>query len=111
MKKDNLILVAFIILIIIIVVLYIKLSDFSPKPDNSLLLEKINNLELKIDSLNKQKDSIKSVIDSTHIKIITNEKHYQEKVINIISQPDSLTDLFTRQYILEYAASHGYNIR
>jgi hypothetical protein len=91
--------------------LYISIADFSPKIQDEQLLNKIIELELKIDSLNNQKDSIRTVIDSTHIKIITNEKHYQERINTIITQPDSFSESFTRQYILEYAASHGYHIR
>ena len=90
---------------------YISLADFTPENKEDLLLQKISELELKIDSLKNQKDSIKTIIDSTHIKIITNERHYQERINTIITQPDSFSELFTRQYILEYAASRGINIR
>jgi hypothetical protein len=105
-----------IIIIIVVALLligfYIKVADFSvPKTDDDKFYKKITELELKIDSLNYQKDSIRTVIDSTHVKIITNEKHYQERVNTIITQPDSFSELFTRQYILEYAASRGINIR
>ena len=97
--------------IILLIGFYIYIGDFTPRhDDNKDLLEKISRLESKIDSLNNRKDSIKTVIDSTHIKIITNEKHYQERVNTIITQPDSFSESFTRQYILEYAASHGYHI-
>ena len=104
-----------IIIIIVVALLligfYIKVADFSvPKTDDDKFYKKITELELKIDSLNDQKDSIRTVIDSTHIKIVTNEKHYQERVNTIITQPDSFSESFTRQYILEYAASHGYHI-
>jgi len=92
--------------------LYIKLADFNPPVDtNKVLIERINKLEKKLDLINSKKDSIRTVIDSTHVKIITNEKHFKENVNTIISQPDSFSDSFTRQYILNYAASRGYNIR
>ena len=90
--------------------IYISLADFTPDNKEDKLLKRIDELELKIDSLNNKKDSIRSVIDSTHIKIITNEKHYQERVNTIITQPDSFSESFTRQYIREYAASHGYHL-
>ena len=83
---------------------YIKLADFNPPVDT-------NKVEKKLDLINSKKDSIRTVIDSTHVKIITNEKHFKENVNTIISQPDSFSDSFTRQYILNYAASRGYNIR
>ena len=104
-----------IIIIIVVALLligfYIKVADFSvPRTDDDKFYKKITELELKIDSLNYQKDSIRTVIDSTHVKIITNEKHYQERINTIISKPDSFSESFTRQYILEYAANHGYHI-
>ena len=97
------------IFIEIVLIVLLVLNLIPKKEDN--LIEKVNELELKIDSLNILKDSIRTVIDSTHVKIITNEKHYQERINTIITQPDSTTESFTRQYILEYAASHGYNLR
>jgi hypothetical protein len=90
---------------------YITIADFNSPTKEDKLLKKITELELKVDSFNNRKDSIRTVIDSTHVKIITNEKHYQERINTIITQPDSFSELFTRQYILEYAASRGINIR
>ena len=89
---------------------YISIADFNNPSKEDKLLKKITELELKIDSLNRHKDSIRTVIDSTHVKIVTNEKHYQERINTIITQPDSFSELFTRQYIINYAADHGYNI-
>jgi hypothetical protein len=90
---------------------YVSVADFNPPTSkDELLLKKITELELKIDSLNNKKDSIRAVIDSTHIKIITNEKHYQERVTNILTQPDSFSESFTRQYLRDYASTRGYRI-
>ena len=111
MKDNKKTIIIIIIIALLLIGFYIKVADFSsPKTDDDKFYKKITELELKIDSLNYQKDSIRTVIDSTHIKIITNEKHYQERVNTIITQPDSFSESFTRQYILEYAASHGYHI-
>jgi len=111
MKDNKKTIIIIIIIALLLIGFYIKVADFSPKEtDNDKFYKKITELELKIDSLNYQKDSIRTVIDSTHIKIVTNEKHYQERVNTIITQPDSFSESFTRQYILEYAASHGYHI-
>ena len=96
---------------VLLIWFYINIADFNSPTKEDKLLKKITELELKVDSLNNKKDSIRTVIDSTHIKIVTNEKHYQERVNTIITQPDSFSELFTRQYILEYAASRGINIR
>ena len=92
------------IIIVVIIVLFVIffIANSPPKNEDDKLLKRINELELKIDSLNRSKDSIRTVIDSTHVKIITNEKHYKEVVNTILSQPDSITDLWTKQYINDY---------
>ena len=110
MKTWKIILIG-IISTILLIWFYISIADFDNPSKEDKLLKKITELELKVDSLNDKKDSIRTVIDSTHVKIITNEKHYQERINTIITQPDSFSELFTRQYILEYAASRGINIR
>lgn len=110
MSENKKITIVVIVIALLLIGFYIKLADFSPPKTNDEFYNKITELELKIDSLNNKKDSIRTVIDSTHIKIITNEKHYQERVNTVITQPDSFSESFTRQYILEYAASHGYHI-
>lgn len=76
---------------------------FPKESNNDLLLNRINQLELKLDSLNNKKDSIRTVIDSTHVKIVTNEKHYQERVNIIINQSSSADSGFIADYIRLYA--------
>lgn len=93
--------------IIAFVWLYLSIADFSPPINyDELLLKKITELELKIDSLKNQKDSIRSVVDSTHVKIITNEKYYQERINTIISQPLSADSQYVSDYISRYIESH-----
>ena len=87
------------IIIAILIGVYIYLADFTPEDNTEELLRRIDSLELKIDSLNLRKDSIRTVIDSTHIKIITNEKRYQERVNVIIAQPSSADSQFIADYI------------
>lgn len=70
----------------------------------------ISKLEAKIDSLSNKKDSIRTVIITVDKEILTNEKHYEKVVNNILTQPDSVTDAFTRQYLSNYATTHGYNL-
>ena len=89
-----------LILFILFVIFYYNIADFTPKED--ILLEKITKLESKIDSITNKKDSIITVIDSTHIKIITNEKHYQERINTIIVSSDSDNLKFFKNYIKEY---------
>ena len=88
---------------ILLIIFYISIADFNNPSKEDKLLKKITELELKIDSLNKHKDSIRTVIDSTHIKIITNEKHYQERINTIIRQSSSDDSSFVANYIRQYS--------
>ena len=104
---------------ILVVVLFILenffiwfyIVDKLDKRDN-VYIEKIDKIESKINSLQPKKDSIRMVIDSTHVKIITNEQHYQEVVNTIISQPTTADFDFVRGYIRQYRNQNdSLNIR
>ena len=99
--KEKIITILIVLALIFFIYFYIKIGNFTPK-DNEFLNE-IRKLELKVDSLNRSKDSIKTVIDSTHIKIITNEKHYQERINTILIQSSSADSSFVSNYIRQYA--------
>lgn len=88
-------------IIVEIVLIILLVLSLIPKKDN--LIEKVNELELKLDSLNNLKDSIRTVIDSTHVKIITNEKHYQERINTIITQPATEDSSFVSDYIRRWS--------
>ena len=105
-KRKTIIITGTSITIILFIVFYIWVADFTPENKEDLLLQKISELELKIDSLKNQKDSIRTAIDSTHIKIITNEKHYQERINTIITQPLSVDSQYISDYIGRYIESH-----
>ena len=90
-----------LVFVIIVAWFYIKAANFNKTSEDDLLKE-ISKLELKIDSLNNQKDSIRTIIDSTHIKIVTNEKHYQERINTIIHQSASSDSCFITDYIKRY---------
>lgn len=94
-----------LILFILFIIFYYNIADFTPKED--ILLEKITKLESKIDSINNKKDSIRTVIDSTHIKIITNEKHYQERINTILVQSASADSSFITDYIRLYSEQNS----
>ena len=77
----------------------------SPKVNtvsNEDIERKIELLEKKIDSLSLVRDSIRSVIDTTKIKIIEIHEEYNKVRTNIIYQPvDSDYSQFTK-----YCADH-----
>ena len=111
MKDKNFWLHLIEIFIIISLFIWLFLNS-KPKEDNNILIEKIEKLELQIESLQSQKDSIRTVIDSTHIKIVTNEKHYQEVVNTIISQPTTSDYEFIRGCIRQYRSQNdSLNLR
>lgn len=98
--KRTIIIILSIIVIGLFIWFYISNANFTP--ENQVFLEKINKLELKIDSLKNQRDSVRTIIDSTHVKIITNEKHYQERINVIITQSSSADSSFVADYIRQY---------
>lgn len=106
MKDKTIIGIIALVLIILIGIqqYYIIKNPYIDK--NDILLKKIETLELKIDSLNNKKDSIRTIIDSTHVKIVTNEKHYQERINTIITQPLSADSQYISDYIGRYIESH-----
>jgi hypothetical protein len=98
------------ILVVILVILenffiWFYIKDKLDERDN-VFIEKIDKIESKIGSLQLKKDSIRTVIDSTHVKIITNEQHYQEVVNTIISQPTTADYTFIRGYIRQYRSQN-----
>jgi hypothetical protein len=96
-----------LIALIIFIWFYIKMANFEPIEKDDLILKKITELELKIDSIKDKKDSIRLVIDSTHVKIISNENHYQERV-NIIMRQYAATDSgFIADYIRLYSKQNS----
>ena len=112
MKKDWIIIVLLVLIIIGLIGFYISNANFTPKNSDEELINKINKLELKIDSINNLKDSIRTVIDSTHVKIITNEKHYQERVNIIINQSHTADSNFITNYIGQYSIKDSvFNIK
>ena len=106
--KQPYITLGIITILVLFIWLYISIADFTPQQTkDDLLLKKITELELKVDSLNNKKDSIRSVIDSTHIKIITNEKHYQERINIILTQSSSADSSFISDYIRQYSIKNS----
>ena len=105
MTKKIFIIGAIILAILIGVQQYFIIN--SPPKAEDILLKKITELELKIDSLNTYKDSIRTVIDSTHVKIVTNEKHYQERINTILVQSASSDSGFIADYIRQYSEQNS----
>ena len=95
------------VIFILFIIFYISIADFTPVDKDDLVLKRINELELKIDSLNNKKDSIRTIIDSTHVKIVTNEKHYQERINTILVQSASADSSYITDYIRLYSEQNS----
>ena len=104
--KQSYISLVIVAILILFIWIYISIADFTPQSKDDILIKKITELELKIDSLNSKKDSIRSVVDSTHVKIITNEKHYQERINTIMLQSSSADSSFLSDYIRQYRSKN-----
>lgn len=97
--KDKLLIV---FTILIVIAIYIIAVRTSPDSTDSVLLQKIEKLENKIDSLSIKKDSIRTVIITVDKEIIKNEKHYEEVVNRIITNSASADSIFSRDYISKF---------
>ena len=91
-----------IIIILLILVIGFQQYRLSNIKTDTGLINKIESLEDKINNLSNQRDSIRVVIDSTHVKIVTNEKHYQEMVNTITLASDTDNLILFRKYIKDY---------
>ena len=66
---------------------YIKSNPGTPSNTNEVIEKKIDILEGKIDSLSLQRDSIRSIIDTSRVKIVEIHEEYNKVRTNIIYQP------------------------
>ena len=83
--------------------IYILGLKFLPnkKPEDPFMKE-LKSIELKLDSIISVKDSIRTIIVTVDKEIINNEKHYEEVVNNIITQPSYMDSLYVSEYIERY---------
>ena len=71
-------------------------------PIDNILLDKINNLESKIDSLSNKKDSIQTIIVEIEKTIDKNHKNYEKVVNTIINSNDSINAIWIENYLKQY---------
>ena len=110
MNTKSILIIAIIIIVGLLAFQQYLIRNSTPKED--ILFEKINKLELKLDSLNIKKDSIREVVDSTHVKIVNNENYYKEVVNTIMLQSTSSDSSFITNYIrLHRSQRDSVNIR
>lgn len=66
---------------------FIKLNPGNPPNGNEVIEKKIDILEGKINSLSLQRDNIRSIIDTSRVKIVEIHEEYNKVRTNIIYQP------------------------
>lgn len=72
-----------------------------PNNDYKELVHSIDSLSSYITEINKTNDSLRSVIDTTKLKIIINQKEYEEDFVNITNQPIGNDIEFFSNYLSE----------
>lgn len=100
-EKSRTILICASLILVIIGVYWWGISN-SPPPSDNEILSRLKKIESQLDSIEKKKDSVKTVIITVDKEIIKNEKHYEKVVNDIIHQPDSVNRIFTNDYIKRY---------
>lgn len=100
----------FLIITTSFLILFVCFQQFlvlrTPKKED-VLIEKLNNLEKKLDSISNKKDSIRLVIEKQDVKLEENEKQYVETTNNILIQSDSANRAFIDNYIGQYWKSRN----
>lgn len=81
--------------------LYYWIANFTPSTSEDEILEKIENLTTKVDSIRRSNDSIKIIIDTTEVEI----EHVYEKYIQvhdrIVTQSVDSDCVFFSRYLSE----------
>ena len=101
--KDRYIIASILIFIFVLIGIqqYMIFSNYNNTKDTELL-EKVKQLETKLDSLSNKKDSVKTVIIKLDKDLEYNEKHYEEAVNSILNASDSANRIFIDNYIKQY---------
>ena len=92
-----------ILLAVLIGGLYYWVVKYSPRiePEDSVLIERIDYLSTKLDSIHRANDSIKIIIDTTEVRI----EHVYEKYIQIrdriVDQSTDADCIFFADYLSE----------
>ena len=96
------IIITIVLIVLFILALVVSINVYKPKPTeyNQLLL-KIDSLDNKIDSLDRQKEILITTIDSTKQNITNIYTTYEKKHSTILSQPIDSDCMFFTNYLSE----------
>lgn len=105
MNTDKVILVVAIVIIVILVsIQYVAIKNSTTNNvTNYELLQSIDSLRYKIDSLEFSREKLRTVVDTNKVKIIEIEKKYETVRNHIITQSIDSDCVFFSNYLSNYS--------
>lgn len=94
------------IIVILLAIIFIgnfffKDRNTSINPDYQNLTNKIDSLNIELNLLKLQKDSLLSIIDSSKVRVEIIENWYEKELVDITNQPVAADVEFFSKYISE----------
>ena len=83
------------------ITLYSYLQPKEVVPDYQSLVDKIDSLNIELDILKLQKDSLHAVIDSSKVKVKVIEHWYEKELTDITNQSIADDVVFFTEYLSE----------
>lgn len=102
MSGVNKIILIVALIVFIGVVSYVMYNNFrstTPNSEYQSLIEKMDSLNIELDILKLQRDSLRNVIDSSKVKVEVIEHWYEKKLTDITNQPIAADVEFFTNYI------------
>lgn len=99
--KRALIIVGYLTIIFIGSFILLRTKNTSIVPDYQNLTNKIDSLNVELNLLKLQRDSLLNVIDSSKIKVEVIENWYEKELVDITNQPIAADVEFFSNYISE----------
>lgn len=93
--------VVILLAIILIGSFFFKDGNTSVNPDYQNLTNKIDSLNVELNLLELQRDSLLNVIDSSKVKVEVIENWYEKELVDITNQPIAADVEFFSNYISE----------
>lgn len=98
-KRINIVVI--LLAIVLIGSFFFKDENTSVNPDYQNLTNKIDSLNVELNLLKLQRDSLLNVIDSSKAKVEVIENWYEKELVNITNQPIAADVEFFSNYISE----------
>ena len=86
--------------------IFVKITP-SRKTTDEIIIEKILEIESKIDSISSKKDSIRTIVITIEKEIEINNKKHEKTVNTIINSNDSSNLVWIEEYIRQYKLQHS----